>query len=127
MERTGYWVSAVQKPNKTEMLLFSNSYAFPALKDLTSLIKLDNKWASPSGETCFITKIKGFDKSLGQFPVQGRALEDNSMKEIQGLSRQRMTLLFTQQQSMFAAGKSGRPTGGFSSGDCPPEAESALH
>lgn len=48
------------------------------------------------------------------------------MKKIQGLSRQRMTLLFTQQQSMFAAGESGRQAGGFSSGERSPEADSAL-
>lgn len=37
-----------------------------------------------------------------------------------------MSLLFTQQPSMFAAGKSGRQTGGFSAGERSPDAESVL-
>lgn len=49
----------------------------------SSLINFGNKWASPSGKTCFITKIKGVDKVLGQFPVQSGALGANSMPEIE--------------------------------------------
>lgn len=50
-----------------------------------SLINFYNKWATPSGKTCIITKIKRVDKVLGWFPVQSRALGTNSMTEIEGL------------------------------------------
>lgn len=50
-----------------------------------SLINFGKKWTAPSGKTCFITKIKGVDKVLGQFPVQFRTLGTNSMMEIEGL------------------------------------------
>lgn len=51
---------------------------------------------------------------LGHFPVQGRALEGNSMRRIYGLRRQRRTPNFMKQQSMFAAVNSEPQTRGFS-------------
>lgn len=63
-------------------LVFKNWYAFFYSKNIQLfLIKFGNKWTSPSGKTCIITKIKGFDKMLGQLPIQPRASGDNSMNE----------------------------------------------